>query len=302
MQQAFTPRRVEMMRAIIQSVADELIDRMLPAGRAELIADFADPLPARVIATMLGLPPDDRHRFKTWTDDIYAFFGFSAVPVAERAARGTDSARQLRTYLADLFAAIRRSPRDDLLSGMVAAEEHGDRLTETELFSNVVGLINASHETTTNLIGNTILALLRHPEQWQLLAKEPGRAADAVEEGLRYDAPVQLVLRRAAEDIAVAGVTIPRGDRAVVALGSANRDPAVYTDPDRFEVTRDEAKHVSFGGGPHFCLGAALGRLEGQLAIETVVRRLPRLRVAADRLDWRPLPVFRGLKALSVEF
>jgi cytochrome P450 len=302
MQQAFTPRRVERMRAIIQSVADELIDRILPAGRAELIADFADPLPARVIATMLGLPPDDRHRFKTWTDDIYAFFGFSAVPVAERARRGTDSARQLRTYLADLFAAIRRSPRDDLLSGMVAAEEHGDRLTETELFSNVVGLINASHETTTNLIGNTILALLRHPEQWRRLADEPARAADAVEEGLRYDAPVQLVLRRAAEDIAVAGVTIPRGDRAVVALGSANRDPAVYTDPDRFEVARDEAKHVSFGGGPHFCLGTALGRLEGQLAIETAVRRLPRLRVAADRLDWRALPVFRGLRALPVEF
>src|SRR5262249_22136568 len=163
---------------------------------------------------------------KTWTDDIYAFMGVSAVPVAERALRGTASAVQLRSYLADLFATLRRSPRDDLLSALVAAEEGGDRLTETELFSNVVGLINASHETTTNLIGNTVLALLRHPEQWQRLQSEPARVADAVEEGLRYDAPVQMLLRRATVDVTVGGVTIPSGDRAVVVVGAANRDPA----------------------------------------------------------------------------
>lgn len=302
MQQAFTPRRVEMMRPAIRAVADELLDRMEAAGRADLIADFADPLPARVIATMLGLPAEDRHRFKGWTDDIYAFFGVSAEPVGDRARRGTASAIQLRAYLADLFAAVRRQPRDDLLSAMVAAEAGGDRLTETELFSNVVALINASHETTTNLIGNTVLALLRHPGEWDRVRADPGLIPDAVEEGLRYDSPVQMMPRRAAADVTVAGVTVPRGEQVLTVLGAANRDPTVYPDPDRFDPARDGVRHLAFGGGPHFCLGAALGRLEGQLAIEAVCRRLPKLRVAAGELSWRPLPVFRGLRALPVEF
>lgn len=302
MQIAFTPRRVEMMRPVIAAAVASSLDRVAATGRMDLIADFADPLPAHVIATMLGLPPADRHRFKEWTDDIYGFIGFSAVPVAERARKGTESARQLRAYLADLFAAIRRQPRDDLLSGMVLAEQQGESLTETELFSNVVGVLNASHETTTNLIANTVLALLRHPDEWQRLRDDPNRVAGAVEEGLRYDSPVQLLLRRALEDVTICGVTIPRGDKVIIALGAANRDPAVYTQPDRFDATRDEAKHLAFGGGPHFCLGAALGRLEGIVAIEAVCRRLPQLRLTTDALDWRPFPLFRGLRTMPVAF
>jgi cytochrome P450 len=301
LQLAFTPRRVELMRAATKAIADELLDAMPTTGRLDLIAAYADPLPARVIAAMLGLPPGDRHRFKVWTDDIYAFFGFSAEPVSSRARRGTASALELRAYLADLFADRRRQPRDDLLSAMVAAEAQGDRLSQTELFSNVVGLINASHETTTNLIGNTVLALLRHPDQWQRLQKEPHLVPSAIEEGLRYDSPVQMVFRRAAEDIQIGDVAIPRGDRAILALGAANRDPVVYTNPDSFDLARDGVKHQAFGGGPHYCLGAALGRLEGELALAALCRRLPRLRLADDRLSWRQLPVFRGLRALPVE-
>lgn len=297
---AFTPRRVELMRPTIEAIADELLDGIEAKGHADLIEEFADPLPARVIAAMLGLPPDDRHRFKGWTDDIYAFFGFSAVPVAERAKKGTASAVELRAYLAELFADRRSKPRDDLLSAMVAAEEKGERLTQTELFSNVVGLINASHETTTNLIGNTVLALLRDREQWQQLVDNPDLVPNAIEEGLRYESPVQMVLRRTAEEIKVADVTIPRGDRAIIALAAANRDEVVYDEPDRFDLRRDGVKHVAFGGGPHFCIGAALGRLEGELAIRALCRRLPRLRLAETIVSWRPLPVFRGLRGLPV--
>jgi cytochrome P450 len=301
MQLAFTPRRVEQMRPTIRAIADKLIDGIQATGGADLVADFADPLPARVIADLLGLPPGDRARLKGWTDDIYAFLTFNPVPIGERARRGTASAVQLRAYLADLFADRRRQPRDDLLSGMLAAEEQGDRLSQTELFSNVVGLINASHETTTNLIGTTVLALLRHPDQWRQVTADPGLVPAAVEEGLRYDSPAQMVPRRAAEDVAVGGVTIPRGDRAVLVLGSANRDPAVFADPDRFDAARAGGQHVAFGGGPHYCLGAALGRLEADVAITAICERLPSLRLATDQVNWRPLPVFRGLRALSVE-
>jgi cytochrome P450 len=301
MQLAFTPRRVERMRPTIRAIADELIDDIRATGRADLTADFADPLPARVTADLLGLPPGDRTRLKGWTDDIYAFLAFSPVPIGERARRGTASAVQLRAYLADLFADRRRQPGDDLLSGMLAVEEQGDRLSQTELFSNVVGLINASHETTTNLIGNTVLALLRHPDQWRQVTANPGLVPAAVEEGLRYDSPIQMVPRRAAEDVTVGGVTVPRGDRAVVVLGSANRDPAAFADPDRFDAARAGGRHVAFGGGPHYCLGAALGRLEAEVAIAAICERLPNLRLATDQVNWRPLPVFRGPRALPVE-
>jgi cytochrome P450 len=302
MQLAFTPSRVELMRPIILAMANQLLDSVRDAGRMDLIADFADPLPSQVIATMLGLPQEDRQRFKAWTDDIYGFMGFSAVPVSERALRGTASARHLKAYLADLFAVVRRQPRTDLLSAMVAAEEEGERLNETELFSNVVGMINASHETTTNLIGNTVLALLQHPEQWTRLAADSGLIPGAVGEGLRYDSPVQMLQRKSVDDIQISGVTIPKGERIVVMLGAANRDPAEFPKPDTFDVTRREVKHLAFGGGPHYCLGAALGQLEGELALTAILRRLPELRLAGGALAWRQLPVFRGLQTLHVEF
>lgn len=299
MQLAFTPRRVELMRPIILASVNELLDRALPAGRMELVAAFADPLPSHVIATMLGLPPEDHHQFKSWTDDIYGFLGISSVPLAERARKATDGARHLRKYLAELFAQIRQLPRDDLLSALVAAEEQGERLTETELFSNVVGLINASHETTTNLIANTTYTLLRTGD-WQRLVDDPSLAADAVEEGLRYESPIQMLARGATEEVRLGDVTIAAGDRVALLLGSANRDPAEFPDPDRFDLSREKVKHVAFGGGPHFCLGAALGRLEGQIALEALSRRVPKLRLATEKVAWRPFPAFRGLTELLV--
>jgi cytochrome P450 len=266
----------------------------------DLVADFGDPLPAHVIAAMLGLPPEDRHRFKSWTDDIYSFMGVSAEPLADRARRAAASATELRAYLADLFAKIRRNPQDDLLSAMLAAEAEGTKLSETELFSNVVGMINAAHETTTNLICNTVLALLQNPDQWQRVAANPELTERAVEEGLRYDSPIQILGRHTLEDVELHGVTIPAGQRVALMLGAADRDGDQFPDPNRFDIDRPEIKHVAFGGGHHFCLGAALGRLEGQMAVATLSRRFPNLKLATDRVAWRPYPVFRGLVSLPV--
>jgi cytochrome P450 len=300
MQLAFTPRQVERMRPDIQATIDELLARGQAAGRMDLVADFGDPLPAHVIAAMLGLPPEDRHRFKTWTDDIYSFMGVSAEPLADRARRAAASATELRAYLADLFAKIRRNPQDDLLSAMLAAEAEGTKLSETELFSNVVGMINAAHETTTNLICNTVLALLQNPDQWQRVAANPELTERAVEEGLRYDSPIQILGRHTLEDVELHGVTIPAGQRVALMLGAADRDGDQFPDPNRFDIDRPEIKHVAFGGGHHFCLGAALGRLEGQMAVATLSRRFPNLKLATDRVTWRPYPVFRGLVSLPV--
>jgi cytochrome P450 len=207
---------------------------------------------------------------------------------------------QLRSHLALLFAAARRQPREDLLSAMVAAEGEGTRLSETELFSNVVGMINAAHETTANLIGNTVLNLLRNPDQWQKLQREPSMCENTIEEGLRYDAPIQMLGRRTIADVELHGVTIPKGQQVALILGAANRDPDQFTDPNRFDITRSDIKHVAFGGGPHFCLGAALGRLEGQMALATLVKRFPSLRLTDKPIAWRPYPVFRGLRGLQL--
>ena len=302
MQLAFTPRRVELMRPVIQAALDELLARIRPGGRMDLIADVAEPLPSLAISAMLGLPPQDRQRFKAWTDDIYAFLGFGAVPVAEQARLASVSAGQIRAYLSELFAARRRQPHDDLLSALLAAEEQGVRLSETELFSNVVGLVNASHETTTNLIGNTVLTLLRHPDQWQKLLADPKLVPGAVEEGLRYESPVQMIGRGAIDDVVVGGITVARGEHVMVLVGAANRDPQVFPDPDRFDVTRTNIDHLAFAAGPHFCLGAALARLLGQVAIGTLCRDLPGLRLVDARATWRPYPVFRGLRSLPVTF
>lgn len=302
MQLAFTPKRVQMMETFIQKTIDDMLDRALSAGEMDLIRDFALPFPSHVITAILGLPPEDCDRFKAWTDDIYAFIGATRESASRRAQRATRSAEQLKAYLSDLFDKIRRQPRDDLISAMIQAEEQGERLTETELFSNVVGMINASHETTTSLIGNTTFRLLQSPGLWQRLAAEPELVPNAVEEGLRYESPIQVVGRLAVVDIKIGEVAIRRGDRVILVLAAANRDPAVFRDPDRFDVTRSEIKHLAFGGGPHYCLGAPLGRLEGNMAIATLCRRLPRLCLTTNEASWNPHLVFRGLSRLPVKF
>lgn len=301
MQQAFTPRRIESMRPFIDSTTTELLDRAASKGRFELVAELADPLPSRVITAILGLPAADRDRFKAWTDDIYSFLGVSSTPLADRARQATKSASELSSYLREAVAEIRKRPRDDLLSALVAAEERGDRLTETELLSNVVGVINGSHETTANLIASTVLTLLRNPGELDRLHSNESLIVGAIEEGLRFESPIQMIGRLASEDFEAGGVRIAKGERVGLILGAANRDPRHFPDPDRFDITRSDQKHVAFGGGPHYCIGAALGRIEAQVAIAIIFRRFPNLRLAPNDLRWRPYPAFRGLRELHVE-
>jgi cytochrome P450 len=268
----------------------------------DVISDLANPLRTHIIAGVLGLPEEDRATFEGWTEDIYAFVGMSPQPIEERARRATARVPQIRAYLADHCAAIARQPGDTLLGALLAAEHQGERLSEAELINNVVGLINASHETTSNMIGNTVLTLLRNPDQWRILVADPGRVPNAIGEGLRYESPVQMISRHAREDIPVGGATVHRGETMVILLGSANRDAQAVADPDRFDVTRTAIEHLAFAAGPHHCLGAALARLTGQLTIATLCGELPRLRLVAGEPAWAPYPVFRGLRALAVEF
>jgi cytochrome P450 len=297
---AFTPRVVESLRPRIQRLVDELLDRVQEAGRMDVIADLAWPLPVTVIAELLGLPPEDRDKFKAWSTDLVSLT--AAEPgetIGERAQR---SLFELAVYLNAVVAQRRAAPREDLISLLIAAEEKGDVLSTEELLANLVLLLLAGHETTTNLIGNGLLALLRHPDQLQRLRDDPALIPTAVEELLRFDSPVQGTRRITTAAVEIGGRRIPAGRPVVVLLGAANRDPAQFPDPDRLDLGRRDNRHLSFGQGIHYCLGAPLARLEGQIAFSTVLRRLPRLELATDRLVWRDNPVLRGLTALPVTF
>jgi cytochrome P450 len=264
----------------------------------DVIHDVGAPLPVIVIAQLLGIPVADRERFKRWSDDLMLIadgsLALAGFPQAER------STGELREYLNQIFAQRRAAPRDDLISGLLAARERGDRLSDDELFSTCVLLLIAGHETTTNLIGNGLLALLHHPDQLERLRAEPALIRSAIEELLRYDSPVQLTSRIAAVDLVIGGKSISRGQEVSLALGAANRDPAQFADPDRLDIARPDNHHVAFGHGLHFCLGAPLARLEGEIAIHTMVRRFPAMHLATEALSWRPGVMLRGLDALPV--
>ncbi|MFI5454552.1 MAG: cytochrome P450 [Isosphaerales bacterium] len=299
---AFTPRRVELLRTTVQTVLDELLERVQQGGSFDVIHDVADPLPSRMITMMLGIPAEDRDRFKSWTDAIYLFMGLSGVSILDRARVATSAVGELTDYLPREIAVVRRSPRDDLFSDLVAAEEQGDTLTEAEMISNVVGILNAGHETTTNLIGNGVLTLLQNSGSWELLRDDPALIPLAVEEILRYESPIQMISRLTAENVEVRGVTIGQGQPVALILGSANRDPEQFPDADRFDIRRPDNRHVAFGHGPHFCIGGALARVVGQVVFGTLPLRFPGLRLATDRHEWRPYPLFRGLRRLPVVF
>jgi cytochrome P450 len=299
---AFTPRVVERLRPRVQEVVDGLLDAAEPRGRMDVIGDLAYPLPAVVIAAMLGVPAEDRDRFKRWSDDFAYFLGLHSRPSAEVAERTWQSLAAADDYFRDVVARRRSEPGDDLLSGLVAARDRDDRLSEEELLANVVLLLAAAHETTTNLIGNGLLALLRNPDQLRKLQNEPGLIETAVEEFLRYDSPVQLLIRTCVEDVEMGGKRIRAGQGVLLMLAAANRDPAQFAEPDRLDVARRDNRHVSFGQGHHFCFGAPLARLEGAVAIATVLRRLPGLRLEAENLEWHESFAFRGVKSLPVAF
>ncbi|MGW5688096.1 cytochrome P450 family protein [Nonomuraea sp. NPDC003754] len=293
---AFTPRRVEELRPRVQQITDELIDAFA-GGRAELLDAFAFPLPIIVICELLGVPPEDRDLFREWSA-LLVNPTFEPDEVERRRA----AARATTGYFRDLTEQRRAAPRDDLISALVSLDE----LTEKELLSTLSLLLIAGHETTVNLIGNGVLALLRNPGQLELLRARPELLPNAVEEFLRYDGPVERSTPRfAAEDLEIAGTRIPRGAMVHISLGAVGRDPAVVAAPDTLDITRADTRHLAFGHGIHFCLGAPLARMEGQIAIGTLLDRLPGLALgcAEEELSWRLTgSVVRGLAALPVRF
>ncbi len=294
---AFTPRRVERMRSRIEEVIDELLSPLARANRTELVGSFAAPLPVVVIAEMLGIPSRDRDRFRHWSDEIVRTLGDKTLE-DERAAEV--AMRELRDYLGKIAEERRAEPRDDLLSALLRAEEAGDRLSENELFGTLVLLLVAGNETTTKLIGNSIVALLRNPEQLELLRSEPKRIPGALNELLRYDGPVQLTSRVVLGDRELCGHRLRKGQQLVLVLAAGNRDPEQFEDPDRLDVTRDDLRHLAFGHGGHFCLGAQLARLEATLALEALITRFPALGLTGDPIDWGSNTVLRGPRTLPL--
>lgn len=298
---AFTPRVVETLRGRIQGIVDRLLERVAGAPLMDVIEDLAYPLPVTVISELLGVPVGDGDTVKGWSRDVARALDAIALPVGpdviERGGRATD---EMAGYFRDLIMERRRRPALDLLSGLVEAEEAGDRLTEQELLATCVLLYVAGHETTVNLIGNGLLALLRHPEARRRLQEDPGLLGGAIEELLRYDGPVQRTGRMAASDTEIGGVPIAAGSLVLGLLGAANRDPARFAEPDRLDLRRAEPRHLAFGSGIHYCLGAPLARLEAQVAIGTVLRRFPALTLAVECPVWRPSSTLRGLDTLPV--
>ena len=296
----FTAGRIENLRPRVREIAESLVEPLAGAPgerrRADLVADFAIPLPITVICEMLGVPSADQDSFRTWSNTI----------VTGVATGGSfDAMRALSGYIVDLIADKRSSLGEDLLSALIAVRDDNDRLTERELVSMVFLLLIAGHETTVNLIANGMHLLLTHPDQYRRLRSDPSLIPTAVEEFLRYESPVETTtFRFTAEPVEVGGVTIPAGEVVLAALTSANRDEERFADPARFDITRRENSHLAFGHGIHFCLGAPLARLEGQVAFETLLARLPELALAvpAEDLAWRPGILIRGLVDLPVEW
>jgi cytochrome P450 len=301
---AFTARRVEDMRPRIQHVVDQTLDRIAPQGHMDLIEDFAFRLPVTIICDMLGIPEEHREVFYTSSRNGGRLLEPVPLSPAEIAQANAGNA-MAQMYFQQLFELRRRSPGDDLTTQLVQAEEDGSKLSNEELTANIILLFGAGHETTVNLIGNGLLALHRNPDQLALLKANPALITNAIEEFLRYDSSVQMTGRVALEDIDdLGGKKIPKGEGVLCLLGSANRDPAAYPDrPDRLDITRANVRPLSFGGGIHFCLGAQLARIEAEIAIATLLRRLPDLRLDdAANPEWRPTFVLRGLKRMPASW
>ncbi|MFJ9453670.1 cytochrome P450 [Kitasatospora sp. NPDC101447] len=291
---AFTARRVEALRGGIQRIVDQLIDRAVQAGpTTDLIETVAAPLPMSVVCELFGIPPEDRPQVETW----FSRFG----RLSEDLDKTEEAIGEYEEYLARLIRHRRADPGDDLISALVATQAQDDRLTDSELLSTCFVLITAGDETTTHLIGNGVLALLRHPDQLARLRADPGLIRGAVEELARYDTVTQAIVRVVAEDLEIGGRTLRAGELVYLFLGATNRDPERFEDPDRLDLTRPGNRHLSFGNGPHFCLGGPLAKLQAEVAVGTLVRRLPELRLADGApLDWRPNPLQRRLCALPV--
>ncbi|MGH2771403.1 MAG: cytochrome P450 [Actinomycetota bacterium] len=295
---AFTARRVQGFRPRIQAIVDELLDAAVaPGPTMDLIATLASPLHATVICELFGIPHSDRECFRAWSDQL-----LDPLTTPEGFERVELTVEQFEDYLVGLIRRRRAEPADDILSALVAVAERGDQLTDEELVSTCFVLLTAGGETTTNLIGNGTLALLRHPDQLRRLQQDPTLIRSAVEELVRYDTPTQITIRVVAGAVEIGGQTLDEGDLVYLVLAATNRDPDRFADPDQLDLGRCDNRHLSFGNGPHFCLGAPLARLEGEVAIGTLVRRLPALRLGAGTLKWQPNPMLRGLACLPLAY
>jgi pimeloyl-[acyl-carrier protein] synthase len=295
---SFVPRAVDALRPTVVDIVNQLLRRAEGQTEFELISNFAYPLPALVIAGLLGVPEADRHLFTRWSGDFAAFIGGYFQPAQAGAAEA--SMTEFRSYLRQLIEHSRRARGTDLLSGLIWDAPPDDRLSDDELIATGVTLLFAGHETTANLIGNGVLALLTHDDQRQRLVQDPSRIPRAVEELLRYESPVQRTRRVTLVDVELGGHTIPAGALVTNLLGSANRDAARFPDPDRLDVDRADVSHIGFGHGIHFCVGAALSRLEVPIALNELLHRFPDMQLSADQPQWKTNHAFRGLTSLPV--
>lgn len=296
---AFSAKMIEQLRPRIAALVNEMLDEVDGAGEWDVMTALANPLPAQVIAELLGVPPEDRDQFRAWTNDYATWLGTLSEDVGLR-QRANLAAIEMGRYLQEIFALRRRRPADDLITALVQAEEEGDRLSEQELLSTVFLLLAAGNETTTNLIGNGLLTLLRNPDQLTRVRAEPELIRPACEELLRYESPVQFTARLVSAPIQLDEALLEPGTFVTLLLAAANRDPRQFDQPQGLDIGRRPNRHLSLAHGPHFCLGAPLARAEGQIAIGALVQRFPQLELASDSADWRFNPGFRGLRSLPV--
>jgi pimeloyl-[acyl-carrier protein] synthase len=298
---AFTPRRVESMRGVIESIANELVDGFIASGQIDMITDFANPLPAIVTAKLLGVPVEDHQQLHAWVLDLAEVLGnYQHHP--DRVAETVKRPDAFKNYIAERMKEERRNPTDGLIYSLMMAEVEGQKLTDEEVIANTIITLIGGHETTTNLIASGFLTLLRNSESFELLRSRPEIAKSAVEELLRYESPVQHTARIAPADFELRGKTIQKGSRIVVVLAAANRDPNRFSDPNRLDLLREDNRQVAFGWAAHFCFGAPLARMEGQIAFNTLLRRLLNPVLLEETLTWRSNAGLRSLTSLKIGF
>jgi cytochrome P450 len=294
---AFARGHIERLRPRVQQIADGLLDRVQGQSRFDLITDYAEPLPVLVIAELLGVPPADHHLLRPWSGAIVKMYEYGRGPEVEPAAIAASG--EFSEYMLDLAKARRADPRNDLVSHLATAEEQGNRLTSDEVVASAILLLNAGHEASVNAFGNGMVALLHRPDQLARVRADQSLVPPAIEEMIRYDAPLQLFERTAREDVQLGSVRVLAGGKVAALLGAANRDPAAFVEPDRFDVTRAPNQHIGFGAGVHHCLGAPLARMELQISLPTLLRRRPTLRLDGDPVR-RPTFVLRGYESVPV--
>ncbi|PDY46709.1 cytochrome P450 family protein [Bacillus pseudomycoides] len=299
-QKAFTPKMILQLDKRIQNIADTLLDRVEHTNSLNLVNDYAFPLPINVISEMLGIPKEDQEKFRIWSHAVIA-----SPETPEEIKENEEKLSEFITYLQYLVDVKRKEPKEDLVSGLIQAESEGSKLSAPELYSMIMLLIVAGHETTVNLITNTVLALLEHPDQLQLLKEKPELIDSAIEEGLRFYSPVEVTTARwAAEPFMIHDQEIKKGDMVIISLASANRDGNVFVNPDVFDITRKNNHHIAFGQGSHFCLGAPLARLEAKIAISTLLNRMPNIQIKGERekVKWQGNYLMRSLEELPLSF